>query len=145
ELQTDRARVTLLMIQTMLSSVEKRIQVEQQWMADECNRMRRLLQEAAEAFAETPSQPATALLRLAERARGIPEFPTVPSSHEINTAYRDLSTAFTEAMGHLNELVGEGVDGASTLLERARAYVQLRIERDMAGFFAMEGGMVGRG
>lgn len=39
----------------------------------------------------------------------------------------------------------EGLRDATRLLTGVRAYIQLRIERDMAGIFAMEGGMAGRG
>ena len=48
EVHSDKAKVVLAMMQTVLLSVEKRIPVEQQLMADESGRMRALLASAAE-------------------------------------------------------------------------------------------------
>ena len=47
ELQSETAKVTAQMIGQMLLSVERRIPVEQQWMADECQRMSTALNSAA--------------------------------------------------------------------------------------------------
>ena len=51
ELQSNAARVTVQMIQQMLVSVERRLPVEQQWMADECGRMARVLRDTGDAVA----------------------------------------------------------------------------------------------
>lgn len=145
ELQSAKARVTLAMIQTMLTSVERRIPVEQQWMADECNRMNATMQAVASAL-ESVDAPASAAYRaLADAHADRSPFPASPSFATLSETYRRQSDDFVEGLGLLNALVGEGVEAAGPLLQRARAYVQLRIERDMTGLFAMEGGMVGRG
>ncbi len=146
ELQTNAAKVTVQMIQQMLVSVERRLPVEQQWMADECNRMARVLQEAGAAAASRDGEAAGALRTIAERAAGAPEFPEVPAFASINESYGELSELLTEALGHLHRLDGEGWEEAPELITRLRAYLQLRINRDMQGIFAMDaGGLLGRG
>ena len=146
ELQTNAAKVTVQMIQQMLVSVERRLPVEQQWMADECNRMARVLGEAGSAAASRDGEAADALRAIAERAAGAPEFPEVPAFAAINEHYGELSELLTEALGHLHKLDGEGWEEAPELIMRLRAYLQLRINRDMQGIFAMDaGGLLGRG
>ena len=146
ELQTNAARVTVQMIQQMLVSVERRLPVEQQWMADECGRMARVLRETAEATASRDGEAASALRAIGEQAAGTPEFPEMPAFTAINESYGELSTLLTEALGHLHRLDGEGWEEAPELIQKLRAYLQLRINRDMQGIFAMDaGGLLGRG
>ena len=146
ELQTDAARVTVQMIQQMLVSVERRLPVEQQWMADECGRMARVLRETGGAAASRDGEAASALRAIGEQAAGTPEFPELPAFGAINESYGELSTLLTEALGHLHRLDGEGWEEAPELIQKLRAYLQLRINRDMQGIFAMDaGGLLGRG
>ena len=145
ELQSDTAKVALQMILQMVQSVERRVPFEQQWMADECGRMALTLQEIGAALESTPGEAAHELRLLAQQSASAPSFPEIPAFDELSAAYRDLSEQITAAIGHLHDLAAEGVDSAPALLSRARAYIQLRIDRDMAGLFAMEAGMVGRG
>ena len=83
--------------------------------------------------------------RCAAVVEGRAAYPTLPAFAELNGAYREISEAFTEAVGHLNLLEGEGVEAATALLARARSYINLRITRDMQAHFAMDAGLVGRG
>ncbi len=146
ELQTNAAKVTVQMIQQMLVSVERRLPLEQQWMADECNRMARVLGEAAAAAASRESESAAALQAIAERAAAAPEFPELPAFAAIHESYGELSELLTEALGHLHKLDGEGWEEAPEQITKLRAYLQLRINRDMQGIFAMDaGGLLGRG
>lgn len=146
DLGTDAARVTVRQIQQMLLSVERRLPVEQQWMADECGRMARVLRETGEAAAGGKGEDAAALRAIGERAARDPDFPALPAFAEINERYRELSAALTEALGHLHALDGEGWEAAPERIRALRAYLQLRIDRDMRGIFAMDaGGLVGRG
>ena len=146
ELQTNAARVTVQMIQQMLVSVERRLPVEQQWMADECGRMARVLRETGGAAASRDGEAARALRAIGKQAAGTPEFPEMPAFTAINESYGELSTLLTEALGHLHRLDGEGWEEAPELIQKLRAYLQLRINRDMQGIFAMDaGGLLGRG
>ena len=146
ELQTNAAKVTVQMIQQMLISVERRLPQEQQWMADECGRMARVLRETGAAAASRDSADAQALRAIGERAAAAPEFPELPPFATINESYGELSELLTEALGHLHHLEGEGWEEAPGLINRLRAYLQLRINRDMQGIFAMDaGGLLGRG
>ncbi len=145
ELQTDAARVTVQMMQQMLLSVERRLPVEQQWMADECGRMARLLRETGEDAPAGGGEDADALRSIGERAADAPAFPELPSFAAITERYRELSAALTEALGRLHALDGEGWEEAPALIRKLRAYLQLRIDRDVQGLFAMEGGLLGRG
>lgn len=145
ELQTDRARVTLMMIDTMLVSLQRRIPVEQQWMADECNRMSAILGTIAGTLAHEAGPIASEIRSLVSALPPAPDFPAIPAFEAINSAYRDISRTFTEIVGHLSDLAGHGSTAADALLGEARAYINLRVQRDMAGFFAMDAGMVGRG
>ena len=146
ELQTNAARVTVQMIQQMLLSVERRLPVEQQWMADECGRMARVLSETAEAAAARDGEPAAGLRAIGERVAAAPEFPEIPPFAAINESYGELSELLTEAIGHLHKLDGEGWEEAPEHIQKLRAYLQLRINRDMQGIFAMDaGGLLGRG
>ncbi len=146
ELETHAARVTVQMIQQMLLSVERRLPLEQQWMADECGRMARVLSETAAATGAREGEAAAALRAIGARAEEAPAFPQLSAYAAINESYGELSTLLTEALGHLHQLDGEGWEEASPLIERVRAYLQLRINRDMQGIFAMDaGGLLGRG
>ena len=146
ELQTNAARVTVQMIQQMLVSVERRLPVEQQWMADECGRMARVLRDTGDAVASRNGEAANALRAIGERAAEAPEFPELPAFTAVNESYRELSELLTEALGHLHRLDGEGWEEAPELIQSLRAYLQLRINRDMQGIFAMDaGGLLGRG
>ena len=146
ELQTNSAKVTVQMIQQMLISVERRLPLEQQWMADECNRMARALGEAGAAAASREGEAAAALRAIGERAAEAPGFPDLPAFAAINESYGELSELLTEALGHLHKLDGEGWAEAPAQITRLRAYLQLRINRDMQGVFAMDaGGLLGRG
>ncbi len=146
ELQSNAARVTVQMIQQMLISVERRLPVEQQWMADECGRMARVLRETGDAVDSRTGEAADALRAIGERAGAAPEFPDLPAFAAINESYGELSTLLTEALGHLHQLDGEGWEEAPELIQKLRAYLQLRINRDMQGIFAMDaGGLLGRG
>jgi hypothetical protein len=133
------------MIDTMLVSLQRRIPLEQQWMADECNRMRVILKEVASELAHDTGPIASAIRLLAEGASEVPEFPAIPPFDEVSAAYRAASQTFTELVGQLNELAGHDPGRANPLLERARAYINLRCQRDMAAVFAMDAGLVGRG
>ncbi len=146
ELRSDAARVTVRQMLQMLLSVERRLPVEQQWMADECGRMARVLRETGEAAAGGEGEAAAALRAIGERAAEAPEFPALPAFAGINDQYRELSALLTEALGHLHALDGEGWAEAPERIRALRAYLQLRIDRDMHGLFAMDaGGLVGRG
>ncbi len=146
ELQTHAARVTVQMMQQMLLSVERRLPLEQQWMADECGRMARILQATGAAAASRDSDEARALQSIGERAQTAPEFPELPAFAAINESYGELSELLTEALGLLHKLDGEGWEEAPQHINRLRAYLQLRINRDMEGVFAMDaGGLLGRG
>ena len=146
ELQTNSAKVTVQMIQQMLLSVERRLPVEQQWMADECGRMARVLAKTGAAAASRDGADAQALQAIGERAAAAPEFPELPAFATINESYGELSELLTEALGHLHRLDGEGWEEAPEHITRLRAYLQLRINRDMQGIFAMDaGGLLGRG
>lgn len=145
EVQSDRARVLLLMMQTLLTSVQRRVPVEQQYMADECNRMLRLLREAGQAFAAVEGEEAAQLRALAAEAGATPETPPLPPFAELNGRYRALSERFTAALEPLNALDSAGDETARALLTRFRAYINLRCARDMEAHFAMDAGLVGRG
>lgn len=146
DLQTNAARVTVQMIQQMLLSVERRLPVEQQWMADECGRMARVLRDTGEAVASRNGEAADGLRAIGERAGETREFPELPPYAAINESYGELSALLTEALGHLHKLDGEGWEEAPELIQTVRAYLQLRISRDMQGIFAMDaGGLLGRG
>jgi len=145
EVQSDRARVLLMMMQTLLTSVQRRVPLEQQYMADECNRMQRLLREVGEAFAGAEGEEASRLRALADAASATPETPPLLLFAELNGRYRALSEAFTAALEPLNALDSAGDETARALLNRFRAYINLRCMRDMEAHFAMDAGLVGRG
>jgi hypothetical protein len=145
ELQSDKAKVVLAMIQTILASVEKRIPVEIQYMADECNRMRAILAEARKRAEGVDSEAAAEVRAAAAAVAALPEFPPQASSAAVTDAYREASAQFTRALGALHGLIADGVEGAPELLQQARAYVALRFARDMQAVYAMEGGLIGKG
>lgn len=137
ELQSDRARQLLANIDAMLASVQQRIPLEQQWMAEECNRMSAILSECAQALAAEPGATASALRESVRRLGQRPSFAPLPPFDEINRVYREISEVFTEVVGYLNELDGEGAAGVPVLLTRARAYLHLRAQRDMAALYTI--------
>ena len=107
EVQTDKARVVLGMIDQMLLSVERRIPVEHQWMADECNRMVSTMGAIAGSLGQVGGSSAAAYRLLADRAAFTPAFVEVPAFEEIALAYLALSEWFTEGLGLLNDLVAK--------------------------------------
>jgi len=117
----------------------------QQWMADECNRMSAILAAVAGELAHEAGPIASEIRSLVSQMPAAPDFPAIPAFETINSSYREISMVFTEIVGHLNDLAGQGSTAADALLTEARAYINLRVQRDMAGFFAMDAGMVGRG
>jgi hypothetical protein len=145
ELQSDKAKVVLAMIDTVLASVAKRVVVEQQWMADECNRMQALLATAARRCDGLSGPAAEAVRKSVASAPKTGPYAPLPSFEELNTTYADLSRLATECIGHLHDLAGEGAPVADELIAELREYFSLRLARDMAGVFAMEGGLLGKG
>ena len=145
ELQSDKAKVVCAMMQTVLLSVERRIPVEQQLMADECNRMRGILARAAERCEGADNAAAIELQDLARSAPAGQDYPALPSFDEISGMYRELSALFTAALSPLHTLAASNVEGAQASLDEARAYTALRLDRDMRAVFAMEGGLLGKG
>ncbi|MFN0093949.1 MAG: hypothetical protein ACKVVT_04125 [Dehalococcoidia bacterium] len=142
ELQSDTAKVVFSMVQGVLASVERRIAVEQQYMADECNRMTDFVAKAAHACSGIPGQAADTLAGLATQLPPS-ELPQLPPFAEINVRYRDVSDLFTEALGALHTLAGQGADQAAELIDEARQYIALRLSRDNV-VFAMDGGLIGK-
>jgi len=145
ELQSDKAKVVLAMIDTVLASVAKRIPLEQQWMADECNRMQDLLATFATRCEGLPNAAAAALRQAASSAPPAGSYPALPAFDQLNAVYATLSKLTTECVGHLHDLAAEGVPFADELVAQLREYFALRLARDMAGVFAMEGGLIGKG
>ena len=104
-----------------------------------------ILRRAAALFAGQPSAAAVELEGLAgELPTGQPLGPLPPFA-EINERYALTSDVLTRALGPIHALIAEDDESAPLILEEARAYVALRLARDMSSVFAMEGGMVGRG
>lgn len=145
ELQTDHARVLLFMMQTLLTPVQRRVPLEQQYMADECNRMTALLRDAAQSVAGASGQPAARLRDVAASLGERSEYAPLPAFAALNSDYRERSEALTDAIEQLNALDGAGNEAAHASLERVRAYLSLRAARDMEAHFAMDAGLVGRG
>lgn len=145
ELQSDKAKVVLAMIDTVLASVAKRVPVEQQWMADECNRMQELLATVAKRCDGLPGGAAQAVCKAAANAPAAAHYSPLPAFDELNTTYAALSRLTTECIGHLHDLAVEGAPVADELIAQLREYFALRLARDMAGVFAMEGGLLGKG
>ena len=145
ELTSDKAKVVLAMIDTTLASVEKRIPVEQQYMADECNRMRALLRAAVARLQGVDSAAANDLRALWAALPEAEPFAPIPTFAEITSSYAAISELFTRSIGFLHDLAGEGLEAAPALITDARAYIALRLERDMQSVFAMEGGLLGKG
>jgi hypothetical protein len=130
------------MVQGVLACVERRIGVEQQYMADECARMEAFVVSAARQCSGVPSAAADDLARLAD-ALPAGSLPQIPPFAEINGRYRAVSDLFTEALGVLHTLSAHGADQAPALIDEARAYVALRLARDNV-VFAMDGGLIGK-
>jgi hypothetical protein len=145
ELQSDKAKVVCAMMQTVLLSVERRIPVEQQLMADECNRIRGILARAAERCKGADNAAAAELRELAGSVPEGDDYAPMPSFDEISATYRELSALFTAALSPLHTLAAANVEGAQASLDEARAYTSLRLDRDMRAVFAMEGGLLGKG
>lgn len=142
ELQSDKAKVLMAMIQGTLAAVERRIPVEQQYMADECGRMRAFVASAAYRCSGVPGHSADELANLAAALPG-GEFPALPSFAEVNATYKQVSDLFTQALGTLHDLSAQGVSQAPDLIDEARGYIALRLQRDNL-VFGMDGGLIGK-
>lgn len=143
DLQSEKAQVVVVMMQSVLQTVIQRIPVEQQMMADEHNQMTAVFREMAELVGPVEGPEGE---RLRQRARDLGQRPDLrmPSFEETTSAYHDLSQALVESLDDLDALIRAGSNGAEAALLRMRQYLGPRVAAEFATNVA-GAGMAGRG
>lgn len=106
--------------------------------------MTALLRRLPELVGETQSPAAERIRARAARFGARRDYPALPSSEELATAYRELSQALVETVDDLYELQRTGCAGAQAAFDALRSYLAVRAARDFQTY-VVGAGMAGRG
>lgn len=144
EVQSDRARVTIQVMQALLQFVRQRVPVEQQIIAEEHNAMTALLRQLPNLVGEGGGLAGERIRARAETLGALPDLPTLPPSEELYASYRELSEALVETIDDLYELQASGHPGVQEAFAAVRSYLAVRAARDFQTYI-VGAGMAGRG
>lgn len=144
ELQTEKAQITLAMIQTILQCAKQIAHAEQQIMASEHNEMTELFRDVGAIVGESSGADAD---RLRSRARDLgsrEDLAPIPSWEDLSGAYNELSAAVVSTLEDVDGLMRGGNPAGEEALTRVRAHLGPRTAREFATYM-VGAGMVGRG
>ena len=141
---SERGQVLVVMMQGVLQNVRQRIEVEQQYMAEEHNQVVALFRKVAQTLGETPGADADRIRQRAATLGARPSMPELPAFADLNSAYRDVSEGLVETVRDLDALIRSGNPAAELALTAVRAYLGERSVREFA-VTVVGAGMVGRG
>ncbi|MCS7294596.1 MAG: hypothetical protein RMK15_02620 [Chloroflexota bacterium] len=144
EIQSDRGRVIVQVMQALLQFVRQRVPVEQQIMAEEHNTMTALLRQLPDIVGEAAGPAADRIRARAATLGARPDLPALPPADELAAAYRQLSEALVETIDDLYELQAAGHPGAAPAFEAVRTDLAVRAARDFQTYI-VGAGMAGRG
>lgn len=143
-LNSEKAAVTVVMIQAMVESVRRTIPVYLQTLVAEHTDMQATLRDVGRIVDETPGDAAA---RLRERATSLgagQAFDAVPLTEEIMAAHEELTRALVDTVSDLDALATEGHEVAEQALQRVRMHLGPRAAHDFATM-VVGAGMAGRG
>ena len=144
ELQSQKAVVAVIMMQTLLEGVKQRVPIEQQTMAAEHNQMTALFRQMAETIGDAPGPEAARIRQRASTFGSYADLPQLPAFDALTGAYRDLSQGLVETLEDIDHLIRNGNDDAETALQQMRAYLGPRTIADFTTY-VVGAGMAGRG
>ncbi len=144
ELQTEKAQITLAMIQTILQCAKQIAHAEQQIMATEHNEMTELFRDVGAIVGESAEPEADRLRARARDLGGRENLAPMPSWADLSRAYNELSAAVVASLEDVDGLIRAGNAAGETALTRVRAHLGPRTAREF-GTYTVSAGMVGRG
>ncbi|MCZ2107997.1 MAG: hypothetical protein LC118_00235 [Dehalococcoidia bacterium] len=144
ELQSQKAAVAVIMMQTLLEGVKQRVPIEQQMMAAEHNQMTAVYREMAQSIGSATGPEAERIRARAATLGAYPDLPQIPAFDDLARAYRELSQGLVDSLDDLDRLIRAGNAGAEAALEQMRTYLGPRTIADFTTYF-VGAGMAGRG
>ena len=144
ELQTEKAQISLAMIQTILQCAKQIAHAEQQIMAAEHNEMTQMFRDVGAIIGESPGEEAD---RVRARARDLgsrEDLAAIPAWAELSAAYNELSAAVVATLEDVDGILRSGNAVGEEALTRVRALLGPRTAREF-GTYMVSAGMVGRG
>ncbi len=144
ELQTEKAQISLAMIQTILQCAKQIAHAEQQIMATEHNEMTAMFREIGAIVGESAGPEADRLRARAHDLGGREDLAPIPSWEELSCAYNELSAAVVATLEDVDGLMRGGHPAGDEALTRVRAHLGPRTAREF-GTYMVSAGMVGRG
>lgn len=144
ELQSEKAQVSLAMIQSILQCAKQIAHAEQQIMAVEHNEMTAMFRDVGAIIGESAGPEADRLRKRAQDLGGRSELQPIPSWQELSGAYNELSAALVETISDLDTLIRSGNSAGQEALLRVREHLGPRTAREFATY-TVSAGMVGRG
>src|SRR5690606_31293657 len=127
---SERAHMTLALMQNLLQIVRSRLPVEQQQMSDECVEMVQAISSVAERL-DGASGPAA--VRIRQRSDALcaqPVAPPVTPLADTAARYMELTEAVTATLEDLDTLIRDGVPGAREGLAALRCYLADRSQAE---------------
>lgn len=144
EIQSEKAQVSLAMIQSILQCAKQIAHAEQQIMALEHNEMTAMFRDVGAIVGESAGPEADRVRERAQTLGGKQDLPAMPSWAELSGVYNELSQALVETLTDLDTLIRAGNPAAEQALLRVREHLGPRTAREF-GTYMVSAGMVGRG
>lgn len=144
ELQSQKAVVAVIMMQTLLEGVKQRVPVEQQTMAAEHNQMTAVFRQMAQTIDGAAGPEADRVRERATTFGAYADLPQLPAFDDLTRAYRELSQGLVDSLEDLDVLIRNGNEEAETALQQMRTYLGPRTVADFTTYF-VGAGMAGRG
>jgi len=144
ELQTEKAQISLVMIQSILQCAKQMAHVEQQIMALEHNEMTQLFRDVGVIVGESAGPEADRVRARTRELGARADLAPIPSWEELGAAYNELSEALVATLDDVDAIMGTGNPAGQEALTRIRAHLGPRTAREF-GTYMVSAGMVGRG
>jgi ElaB/YqjD/DUF883 family membrane-anchored ribosome-binding protein len=141
---TQKAAVSVVMMQSIIQQVRQMIPGYLQTLAREHNEMTETLRDMAALLGETPGPEAARVRERASAALSREPFATLPAQEEVMAAHRSLSQDLVACVRDLDIVIREGNASGEDALQRMRAHLGARLMNDFATM-TVGAGMAGRG
>lgn len=144
ELQTEKAQISLAMIQTILQCAKQIAHAEQQILAAEHNEMTAMFRDVGAIIGESSGPDADRLRARARELGSREDLAPIPAWEELSSTYNELSAAVVATLEDVDGLIRGGNPAGQEALIRVRQHLGPRTAREF-GTYMVGAGMVGRG